>query len=169
MRKGQTSRVAIACAWGCYALHAASVLATAFFHIWRIPLPILASSISGTIAITLGVALYAASIAAFRSLDWATGGRTGGLVTRGIYRFSRHPQYVGWTLILLGVAIAGQSGLALLLNAVLPVILTFVVRLEEKELAVAFGEPFCNWRRRTPLLLGVPRRDNDLNIPTFPI
>ncbi len=70
--------------------------------------------------------------------------------------------------MLLGVAIAGQSGLALLLTAVLPVILTFVVRLEEKELEVAFGDPFCNWRRRTPLLLGVPRRDNDWNIPTFP-
>jgi protein-S-isoprenylcysteine O-methyltransferase Ste14 len=32
-----------------------------------------------------------------------------GLVTRGFYRFSRNPNYVGWTLVIFGMSLMGWS------------------------------------------------------------
>lgn len=42
-----------------------------------------------------------------------------GLITDGIYRYSRKPQYLGCTLVLTGLALARRGGLALLLTGAL--------------------------------------------------
>lgn len=71
------------------------------------------------------------------------------LITGGPYRVSRNPMYLGFVLILLGVA--------LLLGSVLPFIIipgfmilieSNFIRLEEQRLEQKFGSRWLNYRRR---------------------
>jgi len=73
----------------------------------------------------------------------------GRLITTGPYRFSRHPMYLGMTLILLGVA--------LLLGSVLPYVTALLfalimqvkfVPVEETSLERIFGKEYATYRKR---------------------
>ena len=71
------------------------------------------------------------------------------LVTKGIYRFSRNPMYVGFILALFGIGIA-KGSIPMVLSAV-PMFLYlnwYVIRREEKYLARVFGEEYEAYRRR---------------------
>ena len=108
----------------------------------------------------LGGLTYAAGVRAFGSLQWATGIGEKRLVSTGIYKLCRHPQYVGWSFVLLGAGIAGRSGLSLLLTAVLIASFLVVVPLEERSLVARLGSAYREYRERTPCvpLLGAIRR-----------
>lgn len=142
-----------------YALHAALVLLAAWNSVWTLP-------VGGVIAVGVGVALvvfgaglYAAGVATFRSFEQLSGLDAGNLVTRGVYRFSRNPQNVGWGFVLLGVAVMGESALALLLVALLWLLFhLYLVRREEPYLAATFGEEYREYHSSAPRYLGVPRR-----------
>jgi protein-S-isoprenylcysteine O-methyltransferase Ste14 len=88
------------------------------------------------------------------AVGWATVYRgRGELVTSGIYRHLRHPQYLGLILIVLGFNIQWPT-LPTLLMA--PVLITMYVRLgrrEDEELARRFGQAFLDYAERTPALI----------------
>ena len=76
-------------------------------------------------------------------------------VTRsGPYRYSRHPLYVGSSVIAAGVVIAARSGIVLALAAIyMGVTLTAAIRTEEAFLRQAFGSAYDEYReaRGTPM------------------
>lgn len=79
-------------------------------------------------------------------LPW---GRASALVTRGPFRFSRNPIYLGYALEHVGVAIAIGSPWALVLLA--PVVLAMdrlVIPREERHLATVFGADYLAFKRR---------------------
>ena len=81
------------------------------------------------------------------------------IVTTGPYAFSRHPMYLGWWLIHLGVGLLrGSAWVA----ATLPVavVLEHVggSMVEERELAHRFGEEYAQYTDRVPRYAGIPRR-----------
>jgi protein-S-isoprenylcysteine O-methyltransferase Ste14 len=69
-------------------------------------------------------------------------------VTRsGPYRFTRHPLYLGSTLIGIGLAIASNSlWVAALVLAYLAVTLTAAIRTEEAHLTEKFGAAYPDYR-----------------------
>lgn len=73
--------------------------------------------------------------------------------TPGLYRFVRHPLYVGWFTVLWATPTmsAGHFLLALGMSAYILV----AIPMEEGDLATALGGPYRSWRRRTPAF--VPR------------
>jgi len=79
-------------------------------------------------------------------------------VTRsGPYRWTRHPLYVGSSIMALGIAIASRSGVAAVLAAIyMTATLTAAIRTEEAFLSQAFGETYDRYResRAEPM----PRR-----------
>ena len=60
---------------------------------------------------------------------------TSRLVTSGVYRFSRNPQYTFYALFLLGYAMMGRSVMAYVAVALFCVILHFMIRIEEERIA----------------------------------
>jgi methanethiol S-methyltransferase len=79
--------------------------------------------------------------------------RTGGLATSGPYSFVRHPQYVGFVLVLLGFLVQWPTLLTL---AMFPVLLAMYVRLslaEERETRANFGRVYDAYAARVPRFL----------------
>lgn len=79
------------------------------------------------------------------------------LVTDGLYRFVRHPQYTGLFLALFGEGIVHWP--TLFSVALFPVIVFAYYRLartEERRLLDEFGDAYRDYRRRVPMF--VPRR-----------
>lgn len=73
----------------------------------------------------------------------------GTLVTSGIYRYLRHPQYLGLILIILAFNIQWPTLPTLLMAPVLIVMYIQLARREDEELATFFGEAFLDYAART--------------------
>jgi len=105
----------------------------------------------------LGAALAFGSLRALGSRERALGVRTDIVVSEGPYSYARHPFYMGWTVALLGIALAGRSAVALALVILLGIALTRVARGEERLLREELGEPYDRYQRQAPALLGRAR------------
>ena len=82
-------------------------------------------------------------------------------VTRGIYRYSRHPQYVTGVLLLLGVSIVSASWVFLLLTIIFGVGVTrpYSVKVEEAQCLGHFGVAYREYMNRTPRWIGIPKSE----------
>ncbi|HSZ75684.1 MAG TPA: isoprenylcysteine carboxylmethyltransferase family protein, partial [Rhizomicrobium sp.] len=69
-----------------------------------------------------------------------------GLVTRGLYRFSRNPIYVGMFMVLLGVFLETPNAVTLALLFTLSVAVSTQVRLEEDYLSQQHGAAYAAYR-----------------------
>lgn len=68
------------------------------------------------------------------------------LVTVGPYAFSRHPMYVGWTLIFAGLVLVLDTWWLVALAPVLSVMVHRETRREEARLAADFGSDYERYR-----------------------
>ncbi|MDZ4087462.1 MAG: isoprenylcysteine carboxylmethyltransferase family protein [Tabrizicola sp.] len=85
--------------------------------------------------------------------------RAGRLATTGPYARIRHPQYVGFVLILTGFLVQWPTILTL---AMYPVLIWMYLRLsrsEEAEARARFGAEYDAWARRVPAYLPMGRTD----------
>ena len=71
------------------------------------------------------------------------------LVTRGLYSRIRNPIYVSSTVMILGLMIAYQKPLLLLVPLALVVLQAFRARRESQVLEQAFGDSYREYRKRT--------------------
>jgi len=85
--------------------------------------------------------------------------------TPGMYRFVRHPLYIGWLMIFWA---APTMTVAHLVFAVMTTAYILVaIQLEERDLLDAFGRDYAEYRRRTPMLIPrIGRRRRSLGSPT---
>jgi len=75
--------------------------------------------------------------------------KSSALVTDGAYRVSRHPMYLGFICILLGIAVFMGSATPYAPILVLWVLIRIVfVRVEERMMAESFGEAWTEYRAR---------------------
>jgi protein-S-isoprenylcysteine O-methyltransferase Ste14 len=75
------------------------------------------------------------------------------LVTDGIYRLVRHPQYLGFLLVTLGELIVWPTIPTIALWPVLAFLYYRQGKREEVFLAEKFGEPFLEYAKKTPMFL----------------
>lgn len=85
-----------------------------------------------------------------------------GLVMQGIHRYSRNPLYVGWALVILGMALMGWSESVWSIAFAIYFLVTLVyfhwtVTLEEAFLIEKYGETFRAYLQSSPRYLGLPR------------
>ena len=114
----------------------------------------------GLLNIALGVPLMAAAYGVtlwgYRSLGLEnTYCGADGLVTGGLYAYSRNPQYVSSVLATLGLAMAAGSWGVLGLTGVLFTIYLLFALNEERWLANGYGRAFQDYMRRTPRFFGL--------------
>jgi protein-S-isoprenylcysteine O-methyltransferase Ste14 len=81
-----------------------------------------------------------------------------GPITRGVYRFSRHPAYFGGFLFFLGVGIASASWVVILFALAWMVIWIKVIPAEESSLLEKYGDSYRKYINRTPRWIGIPKR-----------
>ena len=75
------------------------------------------------------------------------------LVTDGIYRHIRHPQYTGILLATLSLIIYRFSPISALLWPILVIIYYRLARKEEREIENEFGEKYLEYKRKVPMFI----------------
>lgn len=86
--------------------------------------------------------------------------RKGGLATDGIYRYIRHPQYLGIYLIIVGFLVQWPTIVTLVMAPVLFVTYHRLAMREEKEMEQTFGDEWLSYRKGTPgFFPGLRRRE----------
>jgi protein-S-isoprenylcysteine O-methyltransferase Ste14 len=75
------------------------------------------------------------------------------LVTTGIYRFSRHPQYLGIILISLGWLIGWPTLVTLVLFPILVLIYYRLAKKEDEEMGRLFGKEYDDYKNETPMFI----------------
>jgi protein-S-isoprenylcysteine O-methyltransferase Ste14 len=75
------------------------------------------------------------------------------LITHGIYRFTRHPIYLGAIMVFIGLPVYAASLYALLAVLVLIPIILNRIRLEERLLTEAFGDAHLKYKETTKKLI----------------
>ncbi|OGK93855.1 MAG: hypothetical protein A2X51_12320 [Candidatus Rokubacteria bacterium GWC2_70_24] len=125
-------------------------------HLWALALDrlgLLPLQAGVYLVMTASVVLIAIGLSLL-AVGWATVYRgRDRLVTDGIYRYLRHPQYLGLMLIVFGFNIMWPTALTLLMAPVLIVMYTRLARREDEELATFFGEAFLDYAARTRAFL----------------
>lgn len=71
------------------------------------------------------------------------------LVTKGIYRVSRNPAFLGFDLMYIGLLIAFFNPIHLLFVIYAVIMLHLQILQEERFLALTFGEKYANYKKHT--------------------
>jgi protein-S-isoprenylcysteine O-methyltransferase Ste14 len=101
--------------------------------------------------VAVGVALMGSAVATFRRAGTSPNPftPTTALVTRGPYRFTRNPMYVGWVAVYLGATLLTRALWPLvLLPAAVFVMGRRVIALEEAYLERTFGDEYRTYKAR---------------------
>jgi protein-S-isoprenylcysteine O-methyltransferase Ste14 len=81
------------------------------------------------------------------------------LITTGPFRYCRNPMTLGTILAYLGLSIAAATTVGIILVvACAALLLTYLKRMEEGELAERFGEEYLAYRRDVPFIIPRIRR-----------
>jgi protein-S-isoprenylcysteine O-methyltransferase Ste14 len=114
-----------------------------------IPLP---WNVIGIIPLALGTAINIVADSALHKADTTVKPfeESAALVTSGVYRISRHPMYLGFVLILIGVAILVGSLMPYIVIPIFAVLMDRVfIQVEERMLEARFGEAWLGYKRQT--------------------
>jgi len=114
----------------------------------------------GAVCSALSVALLIWTLPALgRNLtDTVVTRREHTLVTRGPYRWIRHPFYVSMALLTIGSALVAANWFIFLSGVVVFSLLAIRSRVEEEQLAARFGDAYRDYRKHTGRFLPKLRR-----------
>ena len=114
----------------------------------------------GTIWLYVGLPIMLIGLVGFMVilLNWANT-PTGEPVTRGLYRYSRHPMYVTSFFLLLGVSIASASWVFLLFPIIEAAGAAYFIEMEETLTLRHYGDAYREYMNRTPRWIGIPKSE----------
>lgn len=76
------------------------------------------------------------------------------LITTGIFKYIRHPSYLGYLIIPLGIGIAFSNWIAVNLFFIPNIFaVAYRIKVEEKVLIESFGQEYEEYKKRTKLLI----------------
>jgi protein-S-isoprenylcysteine O-methyltransferase Ste14 len=81
------------------------------------------------------------------------------VITKGLYRFTRNPTYVGMILMQIGLGIACSSWLYLLLTVALMILLNANLSAEERYCLYRYGDDYQKYKNSTPRWIGIPKSE----------
>jgi protein-S-isoprenylcysteine O-methyltransferase Ste14 len=80
-------------------------------------------------------------------------------VTRGLYRYSRHPMYVAAFVMYVGLGIACASWVFLLFAVAITVVSFVYADAEEQLTLEMYGDSYHEYMDRTPRYIGIPKSE----------
>ena len=112
----------------------------------------------GTIWFYIGIAIYMVGfsfqIIAWQNLATASVDKP---VTKGVYRFSRNPMYIGDFLTFISIAVASLSWIFLLVAIISIVVNNIWVISEERECLAKYGSQYREYLDKIPRWIGKPK------------
>jgi protein-S-isoprenylcysteine O-methyltransferase Ste14 len=75
----------------------------------------------------------------------------------GPYKYSRHPIYIAFILIFVGVTIMSYSLILLLFLAIISIHLLLAIPAEEQYCLKRYGKDYQEYMKRTPRWIGIPK------------
>ncbi len=77
-------------------------------------------------------------------------------VTKGLYRYSRNPMYLGMFLVFIGISIASASWVFLLISIAFITLINIEVVYEERFCLKKYGDAYREYMKRASRWLGLP-------------
>jgi protein-S-isoprenylcysteine O-methyltransferase Ste14 len=121
-------------------------------HFMAVPVGVNAQTVIGAIVFLIGLVLGGAAVRLFRRKGTSPNPRdaTKLVVTDGPYRFTRNPMYLGFVLVLLGIALVFSLEWGVILTPFLWLALDrMIITREEAYLTQHFGEDYEKLLRQT--------------------
>lgn len=112
----------------------------------------------GTVWFYAGLTIYLVGIIMFLSAI-ITVAKTpmGQIFSQGMYRFSRHPLYLSFLIIFVGVSVASASWVFLLLSVGWMIFPVHQITAEERGCIEIFGVEYQEYLNKTPRWIGIPK------------
>lgn len=79
--------------------------------------------------------------------------KSGGFIQSGLYKISRHPQYAGFILLIIGWFFGWPTIITLIFSPILIYKYIKAAKAEEKDMLKSFGVEYDNYRQKTPFLI----------------
>ena len=111
----------------------------------------------GTVLAIIGIVLVVLGWKEVYKRYWSKEEGKGELITDGIYRFIRHPQYTGFMLITLGMLLDWATLPMLIMWPVMAVLYYRLARREEREMQAQFGEVYSRYLQQTSMFIPLPK------------
>ncbi len=140
--------------YACYVGHASATAIAAREQVGALRLPSGPAAGVGGALVAGGAGLCVAGMGRFAGPGQISGTDTGALVTGGVYRYTRNPQYVGYVGFLAGIGLARRSAAVLGLASAAALVFRFWVPVEERNLEREFAENYCRYHKQVPRWLG---------------
>jgi protein-S-isoprenylcysteine O-methyltransferase Ste14 len=160
----------VAIVWAFSSVHFSLVMLAAIRSTWHFNLPTSIRIGGGMVLMGVGVTICFAQGFAFRwsfkRLNFLDHSR---LVTEGIYRWSRNPGLVGWTIVLAGLGLVCESAMVMFLVLVVWVGYGLLLPAEEEHLCRVFGDAYEAYRQRTARYFGLPRKTSKTSPRVTPV
>jgi len=107
--------------------------------------PVLTGGALGPVLVVVGLVLFCVGAGQIYMAKI----RKSGLVTGGLYRFVRHPQYIALTLFGLGILLTWGRAVTFIAFFVMMFLYYYLARSEERTCVRLFGEAYERYRERT--------------------
>jgi len=106
---------------------------------------------TGTPWLYTGIGIYLLGIVTYTMVmvNWYSSSEENP-VTKGIYRYSRHPQYLTQKIMFVGVGLASASWLFLLILTIYMVLVNIQTNPEERFCLDKYGDSYRNYMKQTP-------------------
>lgn len=104
---------------------------------------------TGPVLVVIGFLLFCAGAFQIYAAKW----RKSGLVTGGLYRFVRHPQYIALTLFGLGLLLAWGRAIMFVAFFLMMFLYYYLAKSEERICVRLFGEDYERYRERTSFVI----------------
>ncbi|PKO13817.1 MAG: isoprenylcysteine carboxylmethyltransferase family protein [Chloroflexi bacterium HGW-Chloroflexi-10] len=111
----------------------------------------------GTVLAIIGIILVVLGWKEVYRRYWSKEEGKGELITDGIYRFIRHPQYTGFMLITLGMLLDWATLSMLIMWPILGILYYRLARREERELQQQFGESYRQYMQQSSMFVPMPK------------
>ncbi|MHB8137855.1 MAG: methyltransferase family protein [Smithellaceae bacterium] len=150
--KAELSKLGLVCTYILLGLFCMTIINATLYSRWVFAPDNTVCNVFGYIFMLTGITISVEAFVEFRSLKRIfsqTYLAADKVITTGVYRFSRNPQYIGWHLFFIGLSLLSRSIVAITLILIHLTIFQFIVIPgEEKYLEKLLGDEYMQYKKR---------------------